>query len=168
MYYHFVLQASQTLSLRSKLLPCKGATDPNKPDRSAALFWALLPQLFVQFEAQFAAFPLSLLNAHNEDTTKPPRPTNQLPHNRYGNIPYSRFWSGIFAPPTGGQNFFLTTSPIFMVDVAVPSCFTRWRVTRCVSRDFVPRPIRTHQYAAFAAATDPNKPDRSAARPWAL
>ena len=95
MSYHFVLQVSQTLSLHSKSLPCKGATEPNKPPRKAALFWTLLPQLFVQFEAQFEAEPLSLLNAQSDDTTKQPRPTKQLSYNRYGDTPYSRFLSGI-------------------------------------------------------------------------
>ena len=168
MSYHFVLQVSQTLSLHSKSLPCKGATEPNKPPRKAALFWTLLPQLFVQFEAQFEAEPLSLLNAQSDDTTKQPRPTKQLSYNRYGDTPYSRFLSGIpvFCPaalcaagerPDINVRHWGTHSP-------KPLC----AFTHCVSRDFVPRPFSLHQYAAFAAATDPNKPPRKAALYWTL
>ena len=59
---HFVLQVSQTLSL-PKLYLAKGATDPNKPERKSALFWTLLPQLFVQFDAQLL---FELLNTQAE------------------------------------------------------------------------------------------------------
>ena len=84
---HFVPQVGQTLSFDTKFLPFKGATDPNKPARNAALFWTLLPQLFVQFEAQLDADPLSLLNAQSEDKKKSPVP-QQLPHTRYGDTPF--------------------------------------------------------------------------------
>ena len=163
MSYHFVLQVSQTLSLHSKSLPCKGATEPNKPPRKAALFWTLLPQLFVQFEAQFEAEPLSLLNAQSDDTTKQPRPTKQLSYNRYGDTPYSRFLSGIpvffaqqhYVLPGNG----LTNVRHWGTRSPKPLCV----FTHYVSRDFVPRPFSLHQNAAFAAATEPNKPPRKAA-----
>ena len=167
MSYHFVLQVSQTLSLHSKSLPCKGATDPNKPPRKAALFWTLLPQLFVQFEAQFAAEPLSLLNAHSEDTTQQPRPTNSYRNTDTAIHPIPDLWSGISVCPAAhcaagvrpdiNVRHWGTRSP-------KPLC----AFTHCVSRDFVPRPFSLHQNAAFAAATDPNKPPRKAALPWTL
>ncbi|MBP3544770.1 MAG: hypothetical protein J6J82_00490 [Alphaproteobacteria bacterium] len=43
----------------------KGPTDPNNPDRRAALFWALLPQLLAQLDAQFEA-EFELLNTQRE------------------------------------------------------------------------------------------------------
>ena len=73
---HFVPQVGQTLSFDTKFLPFKGATEPNSPARNATLFWTLLPQLFVQFEAQLDADPLSLLNAQSEDKKNPPSPNS--------------------------------------------------------------------------------------------
>ena len=84
---HFVPQVGQTLSFDTKFLPFKGATEPNSPARNATLFWTLLPQLFVQFEAQLDADPLSLLNAQSEDKKTSPVPP-QLPHTRYGDTPF--------------------------------------------------------------------------------
>ncbi len=108
MFHHFVLQVSQTLSLvklATKLLPSKGATDPNKPARMSELSRALLPQLFAQFLAHSSAEEFELLNTHNEDATKRPRPTNKLPHNRCDDTPSKN-------PNLVGPNFLIQCSLI--------------------------------------------------------
>jgi len=70
-----------TLSCRlAKLCLCqsytlaKGATDPNTPERKSALFWTLLPQLFVQFDAQLL---FELLNTQAEAIPRNRRPPNE-------------------------------------------------------------------------------------------
>jgi hypothetical protein len=52
-------------------LPSKGATEPNRPARSEELFWTLLPQLFVQFDAHSDAELFVLLKAQSETAERP-------------------------------------------------------------------------------------------------
>ncbi len=49
-------------------------TDPNNPDRNAALFWALLPQLFAQLDAQ-SETEFEFWNTQREDAHIIPRTT---------------------------------------------------------------------------------------------
>ena len=110
MFLHFVLQVSQTLSL-PKLLPCKGARDPNRPTRSAALFWALFAQLFVQFEAQFEA-EFELLNTQAEAISRNRRPQQTATTTVTAVPPIPRFYPGI-------AGFFLSDKNVFSLLVFI-------------------------------------------------